>query len=319
MCRKYSGCEARIRSIASALAFLLENDLLFQPEIAVSTGSAAASICCSVFGRDEGGSEFTFTSQHVDFLMRSWVQKMRGEGIYAIVKFSPDTLLVADLCVSDKNKLLLLQHSSFIPYLVDALLLDPAHPRAELKAETKAWCQATHSECLAQLAVFPEGREALLKDPSVHSSLKAVVERGLSDEARQHASAALLALSDRQMANCKQADGQKHVMLSYQWAYQATIQRVNESLISRGYATWFDLTNMKGEPVCCFAPYCTLPPSHTRARGCARSGSTMDAMSDAIEGAAVMLYSVSLQYKESANVSGSTTYVAIFWHGVSSN
>ena len=32
-------------------------------------------------------------------------------------------------------------------------------------------------------------------------------------------------------------------------------------------------------------------------------GSTMDAMSDAIEGADAMLYAVSLRYKESANVS----------------
>ena len=31
------------------------------------------------------------------------------------------------------------------------------------------------------------------------------------------------------------------------------------------------------------------------------AGSTMDAMSDAIEGADVMLYGVSLAYKESAN------------------
>ena len=61
-----------------------------------------------------------------------------------------------------------------------------------------------------------------------------------------------------------------------QWNVQATIQRTNESLIARGYVTWFDLTNMKG--------------------------STMDAMSDAIEGADVMLYGVSLAYKESANV-----------------
>jgi hypothetical protein len=35
------------------------------------------------------------------------------------------------------------------------------------------------------------------------------------------------------------------------------------------------------------------------------AGSTMDAMSDAIEGADVMLYGVSLRYKESANVSAS--------------
>ena len=65
-------------------------------------------------------------------------------------------------------------------------------------------------------------------------------------------------------------------MLSYQWDAQGTIHRVNESLMARGYLTWFDLTNMKG--------------------------STMDAMSDAIEGADVMLYGVSLAYKESANV-----------------
>ena len=61
-----------------------------------------------------------------------------------------------------------------------------------------------------------------------------------------------------------------------QWDVQATIARLNESLIARGYATWFDMTNMKG--------------------------STVDAMSDAIERADVMLYGVSLRYKESANV-----------------
>ena len=66
-----------------------------------------------------------------------------------------------------------------------------------------------------------------------------------------------------------------YVVHADQWDVQATIKRANESLIARGYVTWFDLTNMKG--------------------------STMDAMSDAIEGADVMLYGVSLAYKESAN------------------
>ena len=66
-----------------------------------------------------------------------------------------------------------------------------------------------------------------------------------------------------------------YVVYADQWDGQATIQRLNEWLIARGYVTWFDLTNMKG--------------------------STMDAMSDAIEGADVMLYGVSLAYKESAN------------------
>ena len=60
-----------------------------------------------------------------------------------------------------------------------------------------------------------------------------------------------------------------------QWDAQATVKRINESLIERGYVTWFDLTNMKG--------------------------SVMDAMSEAVEGAEVMLFGVSLAYKESAN------------------
>ena len=56
---------------------------------------------------------------------------------------------------------------------------------------------------------------------------------------------------------------------------QPTIQRVNDSLRRRGYETWFDLTDMKG--------------------------STMEAMSGAIEGAACMLFGVSRAYKESSN------------------
>lgn len=60
-----------------------------------------------------------------------------------------------------------------------------------------------------------------------------------------------------------------------QWDAQTIVLRINQSLIDRGYVTWFDLTHMKG--------------------------STIDAMSDAIEGAEVMLYGVSLAYKESAN------------------
>ena len=42
------------------------------------------------------------------------------------------------------------------------------------------------------------------------------------------------------------------------------------------------------------------------------AGSTVDAMSDAIEGADVMLYGVSLQYKESANVSRIAARITCF-------
>ena len=180
-----------------------------------------------------------------------------------------------------------------------------------MKEDLKAWCQQHHCEALAQLAVHEGSREALLRDGSVVPALETVAGSGLTQECRELAAAALSALSDKQLVMA--VEGQKHIMLSCelvgaalhgttctqtlvaslahsctslmhsygyvvyadQWDGQATIQRLNEWLIARGYVTWFDLTNMKG--------------------------STMDAMSDAIEGADVMLYGVSLAYKESAN------------------
>ena len=74
--------------------------------------------------------------------------------------------------------------------------------------------------------------------------MEAVAEAGLSAEARQYAQAALLALSDKEMV--ADTEGQKHIMISYQWDHQVTMERLNESLIRRGHLTWFDLTNMKG-------------------------------------------------------------------------
>jgi len=153
------------------------------------------------------------------------------------MKPSGDTIMALELCISDENKPLVLGNADFIPYLVDALLLDADHPRAGMKHELKSWCQEHHTECLAQLAVFEPAREPLRQDPSVIPALEAVAEGGLSAEARQYAQAALLALSDKELR--ADVDGQQHIMLSYQWNKQATVQRMNESLISRGYVTWF--------------------------------------------------------------------------------
>lgn len=115
--------------------------------------------------------------------------------------------------MSDTNKPLLLANPGFITYLVDALLVDSTHPRAGLDPEVKVWCQETHAECLAQLSVSADGRNALLQEPLVSKALQVVTDSGLSDEARQHAQRALLALSGgREM--CSNAAAEKHVMLS---------------------------------------------------------------------------------------------------------
>ena len=123
-----------------------------------------------------------------------------------------------------------------------------------MKPELKTWCQQHHAECLAQLALFPPGREALLQNSSVSEALQAVAESGLSPESREFAQGALLALSDTELIS---KEGQKHVMLSCasnclvtsllrrcltrfrvrtdQWDVQTIVQRINESLIRRGY------------------------------------------------------------------------------------
>jgi hypothetical protein len=75
-----------------------------------------------VFGRDEGGSEFSFTQRQVDMLLEKWSQNVRAVGYYASSKPTAAFIMVVELCVSDKTKPLLLANPAFIPYL-DLLLL----------------------------------------------------------------------------------------------------------------------------------------------------------------------------------------------------
>jgi hypothetical protein len=69
--------------------------------------------------------------------------------------------------------------------------------------------------------------------------------------------------------------GQGHVMLSYQWADQALIVAMKQALVRAGYVVWLDLECM--------------------------AGSTLAAMAEAVEGAAVVVMAVSRKYRESAN------------------
>jgi hypothetical protein len=104
-------------------------------ENGMTTQGAAVQVCCGVFGRDEGGSEFSFSQPHIDILLTRWSQIVRAEGYNRNNNPTADTILALDLCISDENKPLLLSNPDFLPYLVDALLIDPSHPRAEMKEE----------------------------------------------------------------------------------------------------------------------------------------------------------------------------------------
>ena len=101
-CSSLAGCEAKIRGVATALAFCLEHSLDVVEELGLTTGSYAARVCCSVFGRDEGGCDFTFTPLHIKLLTDNWSQIVRAVGWRANSKPSADIIFAAHLCVSDR-------------------------------------------------------------------------------------------------------------------------------------------------------------------------------------------------------------------------
>ena len=160
-----------------------------------------------------------------------------------------------NICVSDLHKTRVLANPDAIPHLLSGLFLDPDHPMglrakeivgpqaAPTPVEMQAAWQQNYAEALAQLALFPAGKDALLADESVTAALEAVVERGLSQEAQEFARGALIGLRGFAEHEVVVAN---HVMLSYEWEMQPTILRINDSLQRRGYAVWVDVEQMKG-------------------------------------------------------------------------
>lgn len=66
-----------------------------------------------------------------------------------------------------------------------------------------------------------------------------------------------------------------HIMISYQWGNQKVILQIRDSLREQGFKVWMDVDNIHG--------------------------STLQAMAEAVEGAAVVLMCMSQRYKESPN------------------
>lgn len=68
-------------------------------------------------------------------------------------------------------------------------------------------------------------------------------------------------------------DNGQHIMISYQWSNQKTLIKIRDALKSQGYNVWLDIYNM--------------------------SGSTLEAMAEAVEKASVVLICMSQKYKNS--------------------
>ena len=121
---------------------------------------------------------------------------------------------------SDHHKSLLLACPSLWTLLTLSLFVNlEQHPRGPNAAppslpvppELQAIWQCNAAEALQQLALFPAGRDAMVKQPAVRKALAEVAEHGTTPQAQHHAHGALLALSDKELQH---VEGQGHVMLS---------------------------------------------------------------------------------------------------------
>ena len=176
-----------------------------------------------------------------------------------------------------------------------ALLLDEDNPRRSQDGADVL--QATAATALENLALSEASKAPLRAHSGVMDGLRMLKKDAMSDAARRSASAALFELDDEARQQAKQAASAakaalaeasggtsrsddeggtaEHVMLSYNWGHQEAVKRLNLALKSRSYTVWIDIEKMQG--------------------------STVEAMSEAVEDSAVMCYGISQAYKESTN------------------
>ena len=119
------------------------------------------------------------------------------------------------ICVADANKAMLVQCNALVPLLLDALFLDPEHPRKDMDEKLRAGIQCDGAECFLQLALFDPGRELLEQHAEALDALRTLVGgAALTEEARLSASSALAAIDGPAPGPGPDPGDDKHVMVS---------------------------------------------------------------------------------------------------------
>lgn len=148
----------------------------------MESGVQATWIAALVWGRDEDGGGLTFEQKDIAGIMvaadpfSEWAAMTIQTGLFPLLDDFGKAFL--SLCISDKNRVLLLTEAHTIPLLVSMLLLDSDHDhprRIEANFDNvkddfdnvKGPVQRDIAECFQQLAACPAGREVLMQDPTV--------------------------------------------------------------------------------------------------------------------------------------------------------
>ena len=109
---------------------------------------------------------------------------------------------------------MLVRCDALIPTLLDALFLAPEHPRKDMDETLRAGVQCDGAECFLQLALFEPGKELLEQNPEALDALRLLTDGGLTKEAREHASGALVAVEGLAPPPAPTPGDQKHIMMS---------------------------------------------------------------------------------------------------------
>ncbi|XP_061178684.1 uncharacterized protein LOC133187346 [Saccostrea echinata] len=177
---------------------------------------------------------------------------------------------INNLSVNDKNKEELVARGA-LPILVQ-ILKDKVNPREVIQTLMIIW----------RISFLNQNFSRIISEPDLIS----VVERLQFDENEKIRHSATGALWEIKQSNLSiypiNDDPRPHVMISYQWDSQPVMLKVKDSLKQAGYKVWMDVENI--------------------------SGSTVEAMSLAIENAAVVLICMSQKYKESPSCRSEAEY-----------
>ncbi|XP_071098917.1 uncharacterized protein [Haliotis cracherodii] len=196
-----------------------------------------------------------------------WIGKALDNPKRRFKGFTPQELTqgLDKLAVNDGNKLKIIEEGS-IPLFMKMLLSDNDKE------------QSTTARCVWTLAFDKDVRKELFETENMMSTLEKLLENQHKD-VKKNAQGALWVLTGKGDAPTDKTKGpprgKNHIFISYSWNEQEKVLEIRDKLRAEGYIVWVDVDEM--------------------------GGSTLQAMAEAVENAAVVLVCMSEKYKQSPN------------------
>jgi hypothetical protein len=208
--------EDKFRKAEKALRFCIDcgNDIKIVAAFGWTAGVYGTIVAANLFGKEED-SDFQFAQHDIDAYIQFSTEIFRPTSFGFVWQLNAKQFHgFLNICISDRNKRLLLNNADFISFLTDVLLLDPDHPRKDTTESVKAAIQRDVAEAILQFSLFPEGCEALKADPKLVDAVTKLVIHGWSDEAKDCATRTLMTFHPEEIdLHDVERD---HIMISYQ-------------------------------------------------------------------------------------------------------